>query len=74
MVQRIRVKFGTTVEELKKQILNLSEQCGWDKSRVRFVIDLDSCTVKETAYTVSDSSSELPLHPGGPDAVQSLTS
>ncbi len=72
MVQHIGVTFGTTDEELRQQILKLCELNRWDKNRVHFVIDINKCTVKETAYAISDDAGGLPLHPDGPDAVQKL--
>ena len=72
MVQNIGVKFGTTDEELRAQILKLCEAYRWDKNRVHFVIDINKCTVRETVYAVSDDSGGLPLHTDGPDAVQKL--
>lgn len=72
MPQHVRVKFGATEEEVRGLINQLCEQTGWDKARVRYVVDMDACTVKETAYAVSDTTADLPLHPSGPDAVQKL--
>ena len=74
MVHRLRVKFGTTEEAVRREILKICEQNRWNRAYVRYVVDLDACTVKETVYAVSDRSSDLPLHPSGPDAVQKLVS
>ena len=68
----VRVGFGTTEEELRRKIAEVSQQSGWDLNRVHFVIDINACTVKETAYAVSDRTSDLPLHASGQDAVQKL--
>lgn len=73
MAEKIAVKFGTTEQELRKLILKLAEAKRWDRSRVRYVVDMDACTVTDTAYAVSDRTSDLPLHPSGPDAVQKLS-
>ena len=73
MAEHIKVKFGTTEEEIKRVILKLCEMHRWDQTRVRYVLDIDNCTVMDTAYAVSDRTSDLPLHPNGPDAVQKLT-
>ncbi len=72
MVQHIKVKFGTTEEALRAQIVKLCELNNWNKTRVHFVIDINRCTVQETVYAVSGESTGLPLHPNGPDAVQKL--
>ena len=72
MVQRIAVAFGTTEEELRKLILKACENNGWDQARVRYVVDINACTVKETVYAVADSALELPMHPSGSEAVQRL--
>ena len=69
---RIKVKFGTTEEALRSEISRVCEQNRWNKAYVRYVVDLNACTVKETVYAVSDRTSDLPLHPSGPDAVQKL--
>ena len=71
-MERIAVKFGTTVEELNRVLLALATKMGWDPRRIHYVIDIDRSTVKETAYAVSDRAEALPLHPNGPSAVQRL--
>jgi len=73
MAEKIAVKFGTTEEELRKLILKLAEVKRWDSIRVRYVLDIDACTVTDTVYAVSDRTTDLPLHPSGPDAVQKLS-
>ena len=72
MAQHIKVKFGTTAEALRQLILKLTEVNSWDPARVRYVIDLNACTVTDTVYAVSNTTADLPLHPNGPDAVQTL--
>jgi hypothetical protein len=73
MAQQVRVPFGTTAETLKSAILETCRQNNWEPSRIYFVIDLNACTVKETVYAVSNRTSDLPLHPDGPNAVQRLS-
>lgn len=73
-MERIGVKFGTTVEELNRVLLALAQKNGWDPSRVHYVIDIDKSTAKDTVYAVSDRAEGLPLHPSGPSAVQRLGS
>lgn len=73
MLQRIKVKFGTTEEALKGELMKLSEASGWDPNRVYFVLDINSSTVTDTVYAVSNSSHELPSHPSGPTAIMKLT-
>jgi len=73
MAERIAVKFGTTEEELRRLIVRVVQAKKWDASRVYYVMDIDACTVKDTAYAVSDKTSELPAHPNGASAVQKLT-
>ena len=72
MAERISVKFGTTEQEVRRQVLKIAEAKRWDLLRVRYVVDIDACNVKETVYAVSDRTSDLPMHPSGPDAVQKL--
>ena len=72
MVQRIKVKFGTTEEALRKELKKLAEANGWDPSRVHYVLDVNACTVSDTVYAVSSSSHELPSHPSGPAAIMKL--
>ena len=72
MAERISVKFGTTEEEVRNLVLRLAEAKKWNLSQVRYVVDIDACNVNETVYAVSDRTSDLPLHPSGPDAVQKL--
>ena len=71
-MERIGVQFGTTVEELNRVLVVLATKMGWDPSRVHYVIDIESSTVKETVYAVSDGAEGLPLHLNGPSAVQRL--
>ena len=71
-MERIGVKFGTTVEELNRVLITLTTKMGWDLHRVHYVIDIDKSTVKETVYAVSDRVEGLPLHPSGPSAVEKL--
>ena len=71
-MERIGVKFGTTVEELSRVLLALAQKMNWDPSRIHYVIDIEKSTVKETVYAVSDRAEGLPLHPNGPSAVQRL--
>ncbi|MCZ6632409.1 MAG: hypothetical protein O7G87_03325 [bacterium] len=72
MANHIKVKFGTTEEEIQRLILKLTEVNHWDPSRVRYVVDLNACTVADTVYAVSNTTADLPLHPNGPEAVQKL--
>ena len=72
MAQQVRVPFGTTAENLMSAIVEVSQKNRWEPSKTFFVIDLNACTVKETVYAVSDRTSDLPLHPDGPKAVQRL--
>ena len=72
MALQVRVPFGTTAEHLREAILAVCKQNQWEPSTVYFVIDLGSCTVKETVYAVSDRTGDLPLHPDGPNAVQRM--
>jgi len=72
--QRIKVKFGTTEEQIKRILVQLCEKNQWDQKRVLYVIDIDSCTVTDTVYAVADASDQLPLHPDGPNAVHKLIS
>ena len=72
MAQQVRVPFGTTAENLREAILTVCQQSQWEPTKVYFVIDLGSCTEKETVYAISDRSAVLPLHPDGPKAVQRM--
>ena len=72
MAEQIRVPFGTTMEKIREVIIQIAQRSGWDLSRVHYVIDLNASTAKETAYAVSNTTADLPLHPNGPDAVQRL--
>ena len=73
MLQRIKVKFGTTEEALKADLMKISEVHGWDPGRVYYVLDINSSTVTDTVYAVSDRDTELPSHPSGPAAIMKLT-
>lgn len=72
MAEQVRAQFGTTAEEIEQEIHRIAERNHWDKSRVYYVIDINSCTVRETVYAVSNRTADLPLHPVGPRAVQKL--
>lgn len=72
MVQRIKVKFGTTEEAVRKELSRMAEANGWDPNRVYFILDVNSCTVTDTVYAVSTSNHELPSHPSGTAAVMKL--
>ena len=72
-MERVDVKFGTTVEELDKVLNALATRLGWNLSHVYYVIDIDASTVNETVYAVSDREEGLPLHPSGPSAVKKLS-
>lgn len=72
MAEQLRVPFGTTEEKIREEIVRIAKKNNWDTSRVYYVIDIDACTVKDTAYAVSNTTADLPLHPGGSDAVQRL--
>ena len=71
-MERIGVKFGTTVEELNRVLVALATNRGWDPRCVHYVIDIEESTVEETVYAVSDQTESLPLHPSGPSAVEKL--
>jgi hypothetical protein len=73
MAEQLRFPFGTTTEQIHRLLVEVADKKGWDRSRVCYVIDLKSCTVRDTVYAVSNGTADLPLHPDGPTAVQRLT-
>ena len=72
MVDHVRVKFGTTEDFVKATIRAGCNDRDIDPNQVHYVIDLNVCTVEETAYAYSDKLEELPSHPGGESAIQKL--
>lgn len=73
MVQRIKVKFGTTEEDVKRELMKVAQANGWDPNRVHFVLDINASTVTDTVYAASNSPTELPSHPSGTAAIMKLT-
>ena len=73
MLQRFKVKFGSTEEVVKKELMKIAEVNGWDPAHVHYVLDINSSTVTDTVYATANVNTELPSHPSGPDAIMKLT-
>ena len=72
MSHGVRVKFGTTEDQVRSAVLQKCQEQGIDIYRVHYVIDLNACTLDETAYAFSEDPAQLPPHPGGPSVVRKL--